>query len=495
MGERVNRLGESTRPVTGATISPGAGVGQPLRRKAEALVSEGASTSPPDSGANSPAVLRKTVHELQVHQIELELQNEELRRTQVELDAARSRYFELYDLAPVGYCTLTDKGMVLEANLTAATLLGVARSALVGRALSTFVLDADQDVYYRHRRQLAATGAPQACDLRMLRVQADPFWARLEAISSLEAGGAHGWRLVIIDIDERKRAEVALERANQDLLDLTAKLHASNESLEVLVDVRTADLQRRTRQLRALALALTRTEERERRNVAQVIHDNLQQLLAVARINLELVGRRPEAAALLEDLSRIDQLVVESLTVVRTLTAELSPSVLYRSGLAAALRWLGHWFEENHGLSVRVTVDDDTAIESEELRLALFRCVRELLMNVVRHAGVKDAILRVRRLNTLLQIVVSDARRRVRCGRLERARRQRHGPGFVRPSRTPRDARGNARCRQLARLGNAGDDPCAVPGTCRCRPGDRARRCRDPHETRRSHARPRRRGR
>src|SRR5450631_383838 len=121
------------------------------------------------------------LHELRVHQIELEMQNEELRRTQEELESSRARYFDLYDLAPVGYFTLSEQGLILEANLTGAKLLGVARGALVKQPLSRFVLREDQDIYYLHRKALLETDAPQAWELRMLKKDAAPFWVRVEA--------------------------------------------------------------------------------------------------------------------------------------------------------------------------------------------------------------------------------------------------------------------------------------------------------------------------
>ncbi len=100
---------------------------------------ENAALSPESLNALSPEETRQTLHELRVHQIELEMQNEELRRAQVEISAARARYFDLYDMAPVGYCTICEKGRILEANLTATTLLGVARAKLVDRHISQFI--------------------------------------------------------------------------------------------------------------------------------------------------------------------------------------------------------------------------------------------------------------------------------------------------------------------------------------------------------------------
>ena len=100
-----------------------------------------------------------------MHQIELEMQNDELRRVQLELEVSRARYFDLYDLAPVGYITVSEDGLILEANLTAATLLGVSRSALVKRPINRFIVKAQQDIYYQCRK-LAGTGQAQTCELQ-----------------------------------------------------------------------------------------------------------------------------------------------------------------------------------------------------------------------------------------------------------------------------------------------------------------------------------------
>ena len=178
-----------------------------LRQQAEEIARQKAAQSPEHLAALSSEQIRQTFHELRVHQIELEMQNEELRRGQVELDAARARYFDLYDLAPVGYVTLSVPGMILEANLTAATLLGVPRGALAMHPLSHFILREDQDLYYLRQKQLLETGAPQAFDLRLVRKDGTMLWAHLAATAAQDDQGAPVCRIVITDITERKKVE------------------------------------------------------------------------------------------------------------------------------------------------------------------------------------------------------------------------------------------------------------------------------------------------
>lgn len=155
---------------------------------------------------------RQLLHELRVHQIELEKQNEELRRAQVALDASRARYFDLYELAPVGYVTLSESGLVSQANLTAAALLGVTRGDLVRQPFSRFIHEEDGDDFYLLRKQLFATGQPQSGDLRMAKADGTFFWACLDAIVAPDEG-VPLIRIVISDITNRKHAEEALRQS------------------------------------------------------------------------------------------------------------------------------------------------------------------------------------------------------------------------------------------------------------------------------------------
>ena len=212
-----------------------------MRKQAEAIAHERNTRMPKNLDAMSPEETRQTLHELHVHQIELEIHNEELRRTQEQLDTERARYFDLYDLAPVGYCTLSEKGLILEANLTAATLLSETRDRLVQQPLSHFILKEDLDIYYFLRKQLSKTHSistvqtsePQAYELRMVKKDGTEFWAQLDAIAARGADGAPVCRIVLVDVTERKQKDEALRESERFA---SATLDALSAHIAILDD-------------------------------------------------------------------------------------------------------------------------------------------------------------------------------------------------------------------------------------------------------------------
>ena len=165
------------------------------------------------------------------------------------------------------------------------------------------------------------------------------------------------------------------------------QLKALNETLEQRVAERTATATRRAAQLQALAAQLTQTEHRERRRLAQILHDHLQQLLYAARLHLETL-RRTDASdsSMPETIDRVDALLGECIAESRSLTVQLCPPVLHEAGLAAAIEWLARHMEQTCGLAVDIEVDPQAEPEIEGIRILLFEAVRELLFNVVKHA-------------------------------------------------------------------------------------------------------------
>jgi len=114
-----------------------------LRQEAEKILQSNELELVENIEKMEPESIKRVVHELKVHQIELEMQNDELLKVHTELDVSLNRYFELYDLAPVGYFTLNDKGLVMEANLTASKMLGKPRGELVNRPITSLIMRDD----------------------------------------------------------------------------------------------------------------------------------------------------------------------------------------------------------------------------------------------------------------------------------------------------------------------------------------------------------------
>ncbi|MGO9121020.1 MAG: PAS domain S-box protein [Desulfomonilaceae bacterium] len=164
----------------------------------------------------SPEKLRQLIHELRVHQVEMELQNDELRRTQQELGASLDKYAELYDFAPIGYFTLGKNGVILEANLAAASLLGVEKGLLIGKPLASFVNQEDGDALHLHFRRVLATQSKQTCDVQIPKKDGNQVFVHLESQSIRNQDGLPDrFRTAAFDITDSKTAERELQGSRE----------------------------------------------------------------------------------------------------------------------------------------------------------------------------------------------------------------------------------------------------------------------------------------
>jgi len=195
-------------------FEPGTPQAAELRKQAEKAVLQSEAGSHTDLSHED---LQKVVHELSVHQFELEMQNEEMRRIQSELAVAKDRYIDLYDFTPLSYFTVSETWLIVEANLTTAAMLGVARGELIKTSFNHFIFKDDQDVLYRFRNEVAETDSLKEVELRIVKHDGTLFWASLAASRAIEDRRAHVLRIMLSDISARKRTETEVTQQLAEL--------------------------------------------------------------------------------------------------------------------------------------------------------------------------------------------------------------------------------------------------------------------------------------
>src|SRR5437016_2553942 len=185
-----------------------------LRRRAEARLRDQRKGQRSKAGdQKSEAGTLRTLHELEVHQIELEMQNSDLQKARDDLEAALEKYTDLYDFAPVGYFSIDESGVILETNLTGAAWLGLERSRLINRRLALFVSPASRPIFLAFLKKVFSGPGDQACEAQLLKEGGGTLWAGFRASSAVSLAGAGKWcRLAFGDITARKQAEAAQHR-------------------------------------------------------------------------------------------------------------------------------------------------------------------------------------------------------------------------------------------------------------------------------------------
>jgi signal transduction histidine kinase len=200
-----------------------------------------------------------------------------------------------------------------------------------------------------------------------------------------------------------------LTTANEELRESEQALGELNATLESRVAERTEELEHRAWQLQKLTLELTEAEERERKRLAQILHDDLQQVLAAAKFHVSILGNRAKTDAALQQLTvQINDLLGDAIDKSRHLSRELSAPVLADSDLSKAFEWLAQQMQTQHGLGVHLDTCEPIVVASEPLRVLLYKAAQELLFNVIKHAGVHEATLRLRHRRGRIWLSVSD---------------------------------------------------------------------------------------
>jgi diguanylate cyclase (GGDEF)-like protein/PAS domain S-box-containing protein len=176
-----------------------------LRRQAEAKWSQRKQKTGPLPAAEADTL--RLVHELKVHQIELEIQNEELAQSRAEVEALLRQYADMYDFAPVGYFTLARDGAIRQANQAGARLLGVEAAKLVKRRFGVFVSVESRPTFNAFLEKVFTSGSKETCEVALLKDGLAPLWAQIEAICDVSRGKHEACQAVVSDITLRKQAE------------------------------------------------------------------------------------------------------------------------------------------------------------------------------------------------------------------------------------------------------------------------------------------------
>ena len=368
---------------------------------------------------NTDADIRKQLHELQINQIELEMQNSaltELHEARMETEVALKRYADLYDFAPIGYFTLDRDGLICEANLTAAALLRTERWELPGHNFEAYISPDYHADFKAFLIRVFTHKIKSSCELVLSNSRHQPLYVHMEAVSD---DSGRTCRAIVENITLRKLAEKSLFNAHDQLEhnvhERTAELTHSNEALRMEVAERKrteAALLESRAALRRLGAYQERIKEDERKRIAREIHDELGSLLTGIRANACVAlanvqrGDRP-ADGQLADIAKLADLAIDT---VRKVITELRPSVLDQLGVWAALEWYASQVERRTGLSCECLMDADVvATELDpERSTALFRIVQEALTNAARHAMASRVTIRVTRDAGQIKVEVED---------------------------------------------------------------------------------------
>ncbi|CAN5477828.1 hypothetical protein BH11PSE11_BH11PSE11_21450 [soil metagenome] len=327
-----------------------------------------------ESAVRSPESL---LHELQVYQTELEMQNAALRDSHSAFETSRNRYYDLYEFAPVGYLTLGGNARIAKINLAGAALLGSDRAALLDAAFGRFVISKDSYDWNQQFQNMMRSRHGTFTDELMLQRADGKIISVLCSCRVVESdASAPRLHMALTDVTERKKAEEALVQSQARL----RKLAGHQESVR----------------------------EEERKRIARDIHDELGQTLIALRIDIASMLTGGETVQVSKD--RIDSAVRQidgAIAAVKAVIVDLRPGVL-DFGLHAAVEWQAAEFQRRTRIPCKLHIDHEEFELDDTHAVALFRVLQESLTNIIRHAKATEVRIEMRRGAGFLSMTVSD---------------------------------------------------------------------------------------
>ncbi len=392
-----------------------------LRRRAEARLRNEPSRQWSDAAdTKSEADPRRLLHELQVHQLELEMQNAALQEARDRMEGLLEKYTDLYDFAPVGYFSLDEQGRILEANLAGAALLGVERSLLIRRGLARYVAPASQPVFLAFLEQVLAGSERQVCEASLLKENGAPFWANFHGTSAISVSGPQKWcRVSVSDITplmqakEAQRRMEALAAVNRELRGEIVRRQTVEEALKKS-EQHQGDLLEQSRrmqeQLRHLSHQILHAQEEERKRISRELHDEITQTLVGINVHLEALGQEASVNPkdLKQKIARTQRLVEKSVKIVHEFARELRPTLLGDLGLIATLHSFMKDFTKRTGVRVHFTTFAGVELLDNARLTVLYRVTHSALTNVAEHAHASQVKVSIRKLPDAVLMEITD---------------------------------------------------------------------------------------
>ena len=392
-----------------------------LRRRAEARLRaqpkvRRAVAKPPQSGTGP----RRLVHELQVHQIEMEMQNAELREARNRMEMLLEKYTDLYDFAPVGYFSLDEQGRILEVNLTGAALLGVERSRLLRQPMKRFMTPISRPTFLAFLQQVFAGTGRQVWEATLLKEGGPSFWASFHGTSAISVSGPQKWcRVAVSDITALKRAEEtqrqaeALVLANRELEQEVVRRKAVEVALrqsELQQSRLLAQSHRMQDQLRHLSHEVLQAQEEERKRISRELHDEITQVLVALNYALGILLQEAtiNPRGLKGKIIRTQRLVSKSVALVHQFARRLRPPALDDLGLIPALKALLKDFSKRTGIRVQFTAFAEVERMSNAKRTMFYRVAHSALTNVALHAQAKGVRVTLQKQEDTVVLKIQD---------------------------------------------------------------------------------------
>jgi PAS domain S-box-containing protein len=387
-----------------------------LRRRAEARLSQQSPMPPPGPKIDTLRLL----HELQVHQIELEMQNAELQECRDRAETLLEKYIDLYDFAPVGYFSLNANGRILEVNLTGAALLGVERSRLVSQSLARFATASDRKALTELLARVLAGDDNQCAEARLKKDDGTIFWAGLVARPVVAVDlTEHVCRLAITDISIRKQAEedrrqaAILALSNEQLRQEIFRRQAVEDALKNSEQHQHQLLEQSCRlqeELRAMSHNSIQASENEHKRISRDLHDDIAQTLVGINVQLDALARIPKISSkeIKQHITRTKRLVEKAIEAVLQFALDLRPSHLEDLGLNTALKTLLHAFMKRTGIRVHFKTFAKTDQLGSDQLTTLYRIAQTALSNVAQHSQASRVELRVSHADQAVHLDITD---------------------------------------------------------------------------------------